>query len=46
MAMIGCGVTYNSTPQTYHVTLTAQADGTTVQTSTFEVVLWQKTALF
>jgi hypothetical protein len=46
MAMIGCGVTYNGTVQTYHVTLTAQADGTTVQTSAFEVVLLQKTAPF
>jgi hypothetical protein len=46
MAMAGCGVTYNSTAQTYHVTLTAQADGATVQTSTFDVVLWQKATSF
>jgi hypothetical protein len=46
MAMTGCGVTYNTTSQTYHVTLTAQADGTAVQTSTFEVVLREKMTLY
>ncbi len=46
MTIAGCGVIYNTTAQTYHVTLTAQADGATVQTSTFDVVLWQKVAPF
>ena len=43
MAMTGCGVTYNTVAQTYHVTLTATANGATVQTATFDVVLKEKT---
>lgn len=46
MAITGCGVTFNTTAQTYHVTLTAQADGATVQTATFDVVLRQKPTSF
>jgi hypothetical protein len=45
MAISGCGVTSN-TAQTYHVTLAAQAEGSTVQTSTFDVVLRQQPAPF
>lgn len=42
----GRGVTYNTTATTYHVTLAAQAEGATVQTASFDVVLRQKTAPF
>jgi hypothetical protein len=44
MAMSGCGVTYNTVAQSYHVTLTATANGATVQTAAFDVVLKVKTA--
>ena len=40
--MSGCGVSYNTTAQTYHVTLTATANGATVNTATFDVVLMEK----
>jgi archaellum component FlaF (FlaF/FlaG flagellin family) len=40
--MTGCGVTYNTVAQTYHVTLNATANGSTVQTASFDVVLKQK----
>jgi hypothetical protein len=43
LAMGGCGVSYNTIAQTYHVTLTATANGTTVNTATFDVVLREKT---
>jgi hypothetical protein len=43
MAMSGCGVAYNTVAQTYHVTLTAAANGATVNTATFDVVLKEKT---
>lgn len=46
MAMTGCGMTYNTVAQTYHVTLTATANGATVQTASFDVVLKEKTAPF
>jgi hypothetical protein len=42
MAMSGCGVTYNTVAQTYHVGLTAMANGTTVNSTTFDVVLKEK----
>jgi hypothetical protein len=44
MAMSGCGVSYNTTAQTYHVTVTAVANGATVNTTTFDLVLMEKTA--
>jgi hypothetical protein len=44
MAMSGCGVSYNTTAQTYHVTVTAAANGATVNTTTFDLVLMEKTA--
>jgi hypothetical protein len=43
MAMSGCGVSYNTVAQTYHVTLTATANGATVNTTAFDVVLKEKT---
>jgi hypothetical protein len=43
MAISGCGVAYNTVTQTYEVTLTATANGATVNTATFNVVLDQKT---
>jgi hypothetical protein len=43
MAISGCGVAYNTVAQTYQVTLTATANGATVNTATFNVVLNQKT---
>jgi hypothetical protein len=46
MAMSGCGVTYNTVAQTYHVTLTATANGATVNSTTFVVVLKEKPALW
>jgi hypothetical protein len=45
MAMSGCGVTYNTVAQTYHVMLTATANGATVNSTTFVVVLKEKAAL-
>ena len=45
MAMSGCGVTYNTVAQTYHVTLTATANGATVNSTTFVVVLREKAEL-
>jgi hypothetical protein len=42
LAMGGCGVSYNTTAQTYHVTLTATANGATVNTATFDLVLREK----
>ena len=45
MAMSGCGVTYNTVAQTYHVTLTATANGATVNSTTFVVVLKEKAEL-
>ncbi len=42
MAMTGCGVAYNTVAQTYHVTLTATANGSTVQTTSFDVVMREK----
>jgi Bacterial Ig-like domain (group 3) len=44
LAMTGCGVAYNTTPQSYAVTLTATANGVVVKTTTFNVVLQEKTA--
>jgi hypothetical protein len=44
MAMSGCGVAYNTTAQTYHVTLTATANGAAVNTASFDVVVSAKTA--
>jgi hypothetical protein len=45
MAMSGCGVTYNTVAQTYHVALTAMANGATVNSTTFVVVLKEKATL-
>jgi hypothetical protein len=45
MAMSGCGVTYNTVAQTYHVTLIATANGATVNSTTFVVVLKEKATL-
>jgi hypothetical protein len=42
MAMTGCGLAYNTVAQTYHVTLTATANGSTVQTTSFDVVVREK----
>jgi hypothetical protein len=42
IAMTGCGVAYNTVAQTYHVTLTATANGSTVQTASFDLVLRKK----
>jgi hypothetical protein len=42
MAMMGCGLAYNTVAQTYHVTLTATANGSTVQTTSFDVVVREK----
>ena len=42
MTMTGCGVSYNTVAQTYHVTLSASANGSTVQTASFDVVLKEK----
>ena len=44
MAMSGCGLSYNTVAQTYHVTLTATANGAMVQTTAFDVVLNEKPA--
>lgn len=46
MAMTGCGVTYGTTAQTYHATVTASVNGSVVQTATFDVVVQEKTAPF
>jgi hypothetical protein len=45
MAMSGCGVTYNTVAQTYHVALTAMANGATVNSTAFVVVLKEKATL-
>jgi hypothetical protein len=42
--LTGCGVTYNTVAQTYHVTVTATANGAMVNSTTFDLVLKEKTA--